>query len=62
MQGDSYEEIEPSLLLCPRCRVAMPVRKRLLLFLPGGRKFDYSCTRCGESCGDKWVPDHGASR
>lgn len=33
--------MEATLLLCPRCRVAVPVRKRLLLVLPEGDKFEY---------------------
>lgn len=53
MTQDSYDQMEASLLLCPRCRRAMPVRKRLLLVLPEGEKFDYVCTACGSLCGDK---------
>ena len=34
----------------------MPVRKRLLLVLPGGDKYEYVCTRCGSVCGDKIEP------
>ena len=33
-------------LACPRCNVAVPVRKRLLLVLPEGDKFEYVCSRC----------------
>lgn len=45
--------MEASLLLCPKCRQATPVRKRLLLVLPEGDKFDYVCTKCGSVSGDK---------
>jgi hypothetical protein len=45
--------MEASLLLCPKCRQAMPVRKRLLLVLPEGEKFDYICTKCDTVAGDK---------
>jgi len=51
--GDSFDQMEASLLLCPKCRQAMPVRKRLLLVLPEGEKFDYICTTCGTVAGDK---------
>ncbi len=51
--GESYDQMEASLLLCPTCRRAMPVRKRLLLVLPEGEKFDYVCTQCGSVAGDK---------
>ncbi len=50
---DSYENLEATLLLCPRCREAVPVRKRLLLVLPEGDKFEYLCTCCGSTCGTK---------
>jgi hypothetical protein len=52
-QASSFDQMEASLLLCPTCREAMPVRKRLLLVLPEGEKFDYICTSCGSICGDK---------
>jgi hypothetical protein len=50
---DSFDQMEASLLFCPKCREATPVRKRLLLVLPEGEKFDYVCTRCGSIAGDK---------
>jgi hypothetical protein len=48
----SFDQLEATMLLCPRCRVAQPVRKRLLLCLPEGDKYEYQCTRCGSTCGD----------
>jgi hypothetical protein len=48
-----FEEMEASLLYCPKCRRATPVRKRLLIVLPEGDKFDYLCTQCGTVSGDK---------
>lgn len=53
MPGKQFEGIEASLLLCPRCRVAQPVRKQLLLCLPEGDKYEFVCVRCGSTCGDK---------
>jgi hypothetical protein len=50
---DSFEQMEASLLFCPKCRQATPVRKRLLLVLSEGEKFDYVCTTCGTVSGDK---------
>ncbi len=47
----SFERIEATMLACPRCRQAMPVRKRLLLILPEGDKYEYLCQRCGSTCG-----------
>ena len=57
MAGDAFDQLEASLLLCPQCRVAVPVRKRLLLILPQGNKFEYLCSRCASICGDKIEPD-----
>ena len=56
-EQDSFGSLEASLLFCPTCRQAMPVRKRLLLVLLEGDKFEYVCTRCGAVCGDKVEPD-----
>ncbi len=49
----SYESLEATLLLCPQCREAVPVRKRLLLVLSEGDKFEYLCSYCSSSCGTK---------
>ena len=57
MPRDAFEQLEASLLFCPKCREAMPVRKRLLLILPQGNKFEYLCRRCASICGDKIEPD-----
>ena len=48
-----FRDMEATLLLCPGCKVAVPVRKRLLLVLPEGDKFEYVCARCASSCGTK---------
>lgn len=53
---DAYGSLEASLLHCPRCRQAMPVRKRLLLVLLDGEKYEYVCQRCGTACGSKIEP------
>jgi hypothetical protein len=57
MAQESFGRLEASMLLCPRCRVAMPVRKRLLLILPSGNLYEYLCSRCGASCGDTIEPE-----
>ncbi len=48
-----FEQMEASLLYCPTCRRATPVRKRLLIVLPEGDKFEYLCAQCGSVTGDK---------
>ena len=50
---DAFEEFQASVLLCPRCRVARPVRERLLLVLPDGELHEYLCTACGASVGSR---------
>jgi hypothetical protein len=50
-----YGDFDATELYCPRCRRAVPVRKRLLLVLAEGDKYDYTCTFCGQSVGDKMV-------
>jgi hypothetical protein len=48
-----FDQMEASLLYCATCRRATPVRKRLLIVLPEGDKFDYLCAQCGSVSGDK---------
>jgi hypothetical protein len=49
----SFEQLNASLLYCNRCGQAMPVRERLLLVLPDGDLYDYTCQGCGSSVGSK---------
>ncbi len=53
----SYKDFEATELFCPQCKKAVPVRKRLLLILPEGEKYDYNCVFCGASVGDKLVKE-----
>jgi len=55
--ADSYKEFEASSLFCPRCRKAVAVRKKLLLVLPTGTKYDYLCAECGAPVGGKMDQD-----
>lgn len=59
-QPPSYDEFEASELFCANCRKAQPVRKHLLLVLPGGNKYDYRCAVCGNSVGSKTDGDRSA--
>lgn len=52
-----YDEFEASELFCSKCRQARPVRKHLLLVLPQGNKYDYRCSVCGSSVGEKMDDD-----
>ncbi|MBU2054476.1 MAG: cytoplasmic protein [Proteobacteria bacterium] len=55
MRREQYRDFDATELFCPRCRCSVPVRKRLLLVLANGDKYDYSCVHCGTSVGDKMV-------
>lgn len=57
MKQEQYKDFEATELFCPKCRRAVPVRKRLLLVLSNGDKFDYTCVYCGMSVGDKMVTE-----
>jgi hypothetical protein len=50
---DMYREFDATELYCARCRTAVPVRKRLLLVLPEGDKYEYLCAHCSASVGTK---------
>jgi len=43
-------------LYCRQCGQAMPVRKRLLLVLLDHELYEYLCTGCGNSLGQKKEP------
>jgi hypothetical protein len=49
----AFEEFEAASLYCLRCRRATPARKKLLLVLPTGNKYDYVCADCGAAVGGK---------
>ena len=51
-----FENLEAVTLFCPRCREAMPVRKRLLLVLLEDEIYEYVCVSCGDSLGQKKEP------
>ena len=53
----AFQRMEASLLACPKCRRAVQVRKRLLLILPEGDKYEYVCPHCGSTCGDTIIAD-----
>lgn len=48
-----YKEFDATELYCPKCKRPVPVRKRLLLVLPEGDKYEYLCAFCLETVGTK---------
>ncbi|MBW2566191.1 MAG: cytoplasmic protein [Deltaproteobacteria bacterium] len=61
--NETFREFDATELLCPKCGQAVPVRKRLLLVLPEGEKYEYLCAEkyeylcalCATSVGTKVV-------
>lgn len=51
--NSQFESFSASELYCPHCKKSMPVREKLLLTLPTGDLYDYTCKRCGTSAGRK---------
>ena len=49
----AFEEFDDTELYCATCRQAVPVRKKLLLVLPEGDKYEYLCAYCSGSVGTK---------
>jgi len=52
---EQFESFRASSLFCTKCNRAMAVREKLLLVLPGKEIYDYLCTGCAESLGQREV-------
>lgn len=50
-----FESLRASSLYCKKCQTAMPVREKLLLVLPDKEIYDYLCTGCASSLGQREV-------
>jgi hypothetical protein len=50
-----FKTLRASSLYCQKCKQAMPVRERLLLILPDKEVYDYLCTGCASSVGQREV-------
>jgi hypothetical protein len=55
MSQPQFENFTASSLYCDKCKAAMPVRERLLLVLPDRELYDYLCTACASSVGQREV-------
>ena len=54
-QQQQFENFTASTLYCEKCRATTPVREKLLLVLPDREIFDYLCTECGSSVGQREI-------
>ena len=52
---ETFKEFDAFELYCPECNRPVPVRKRLLLVLPEGDKYEYLCAFCSTTVGTKLV-------
>jgi hypothetical protein len=55
MTQQQFENFTASSLYCQKCQASMPVRERLLLVLPDKEIFDYLCSGCSSSVGQREV-------
>jgi hypothetical protein len=55
MSEQQFENFTASSLYCEKCKTAMPVRERLLLILPDKEIYDYLCTGCASSVGQREI-------
>ena len=55
MERQQFKNLRASSLWCNKCKAAMPVRERLLLVLAEREIYDYLCTGCAESLGQREV-------
>jgi hypothetical protein len=55
MSQQQFENFTASSLYCEKCKAAMPVRQRLLLILPDKEIYDYLCSGCASSVGQREV-------
>ena len=48
-----FEQLTATHLYCRACRQSMPTKERLLLTLPTGDLYAYTCAQCGADVGTK---------
>ena len=54
-----FEHLRATHLYCSTCRRSMPTRERLLLTLPTGELYGYTCAQCGTDVGTKTDTQRG---
>ena len=55
---EQFGAFTASELYCPKCKIAQPVREKLLLVLPSGELHEYLCSKCGSSLGERTTTGH----
>jgi hypothetical protein len=52
---EQFGAFTASELYCPKCKRSQPVREKLLLILPTGELYQFLCTQCAASLGERTV-------
>ncbi|HEX9780496.1 MAG TPA: hypothetical protein VGB20_04705 [bacterium] len=52
-QAEQFQALRATHLFCRTCGGSMPARERLLLALPTGDLYGYTCARCGADVGTR---------
>ncbi len=58
-KAETFRDFDATELYCAKCARSVQVRKRLLLVLPDGEKYEYLCAFCATSVGTKVVRGGG---
>jgi hypothetical protein len=53
--AQQFGSFTASELYCPHCKRSQPVREKLLLVLPAGELYEFLCSGCGASLGERTV-------
>ena len=48
-----FDQLRATHLFCSTCRRSMPTKEQLLLTLPSGNLYGYTCAQCGTDLGTK---------
>jgi hypothetical protein len=59
--ASQFGDFTASELYCPKCARAQRVRERLLLILPNGELYEYLCSGCGTSLGQRQTTGPGSA-
>ena len=49
----AFQDLTATHLYCATCRRSMPTKERLLLTLPRGELYGYTCAQCGTDVGTR---------
>ena len=59
--AQQFDALRATHLFCQPCGQSMPTRERLLLTLPSGDLYGYTCARCGADVGTRTTTERAGS-